>query len=115
MLKQISILIIVLALLPLALKLAVKVRLIYPLLYVAVIAIFFPTWATEHEVLSFGILGLLLFLVVFSWLWPAISRLRNERLMKKALLLQIKTARETTDEPLAVTIEDGVPIVRKHE
>ena len=115
MLKQVIILIIVLALLPLALKLAVKTRLIIPLLYMAVVAFFFSAWATAHPVLSFGILGLLLLLVVFSWLWPALSRLRDERLMKKALLLQIKTARETTDEPLSVSFEDGVPIVRKSE
>lgn len=115
MFKQIVIVLAVLALLPLALKLAVKTRLIVPLLYMAVVSIFFSSWATEHEILSFGILGLLLLLVVISWLWPVFSRLREERLMKKALLLQIGAARANSTEPLSVTIEDGIPIVRTNE
>lgn len=115
MLKQIAILIIVVALLPLVLKLAVKTRLIIPLLYMAMIGVFFPSWATAHPVLSFGILGLLLLLIVSSWLWPALSRLHEERMMKRALLLQISTARESSGEPLSVTFVDGVPIVRTNK
>lgn len=115
MFKQILIVLAVLALLPLLLKLAVKTRLIIPLLYVAVVAVFFSAWATEHEIVSFGILGLLVLLVVISWLWPVIARIRDERLMKKALLLQIVAAREKSAEPLTVTIEDGIPIVRTNE
>lgn len=115
MLKQILVVIIVLALLPLALKLAVKTRLIVPLLYMAVTAVFFPAWATEHELLSFGLLGLLLFLVIISWLWPVLSRLRDERLIKKALLLQVQAARKASAEPLSVSVIDGVPIVRTTE
>jgi hypothetical protein len=40
-----------------------ETRLIIPLLYVAVVAVFFSAWATEHEIVSVGILGLLVLLV----------------------------------------------------
>lgn len=115
MLKQILILIAVLALLPLALKLAVKTRLIVPLLYAAVVAFFFPIWAEAHTVLSFGILGLLILFVAVSWLWPVFSRIREERMMKKALLLQIDAARKAGAEQMSVTVNDGIPIVRAKE
>lgn len=115
MLKQVILPIVVLALLPLVLKLAIKTRMIVPLLYMAIVSIFFPIWAEAHPTLSLSILGLLIFLVIASWLRPVLSRIREERMIKKALLLQIRTIREATTEPLSATIRDGVPIVSAKE
>lgn len=112
MLKQILIAISVIALLPLVLRLVVKTHLIVPILYVIVTALFFPEWATAHGALSFGILGILLMVVVLSWVLPVLARHREERMMEKALLLQIRAAREKEAGPLPVSIEAGIPIIR---
>ena len=58
-------------------RLAIKLRLIIPLLYMLIVWIFFRDWANAHDVLSSGILFALIFLSALSWAIKLIKNIRN--------------------------------------
>lgn len=86
-------------LLSLAFKVAGKLRLGIPLLYViaAAVSTFFTQWTTDHETLVFIGLYIIIGLTVISWivsLVRAIQRKQNEKYFEEDVAWQIRRARE---------------------
>lgn len=99
--------------LSLVLRLAGKLRLTWPVLYVlaASVSTLFTDWVTEHETLVLLGLGILVLMALISWL-VSLARLirekRNERFMEDDMLWQIRRASE-----LAVPL-DGLAFDNDH-
>lgn len=110
--KHIAIAVIVLALLPLALRLLLKARLLIPLVYLALASTVFVEWTQANPQLSMAILYLLLAAVALSWLLPLLRRWRERRSIDKLLRNQLRQARATDAGPLTVEVHNDVPILR---
>jgi len=89
--------------LSLAFKIAGKLRLTLPLLYLlaAVVSTFFTRWTSENEPLVLLGLYILIGLVVLSWVYSLVKKIRNkaanrqsERSFEQFVLLQVEQARE---------------------
>ena len=70
---------VVLLLLSLVFRVAAKLRLTLPIIYIILMAFVFNDWADKHEVLSIGILIVILVLVVISWIYSFIKAIRNRK------------------------------------
>lgn len=80
-------------------KVAGKMRLTLPLVYLlaAVISTFFTDWTSEHETLVLIGLFLLVVLVVLSWIFSlakAVRARREDRLTEELIARQLRQARE---------------------
>lgn len=89
-----------LAILPLLLRLALKLRLGIPLLYSVLMLTAFHGWYQANAALADGVLFALVGLTVLSWvvtagrkLWDVISGFREERAMAKLLAERVRQAR----------------------
>lgn len=110
--KNIAIAIIVIALLPLVLRLLVKARLIIPLVYVALASTVFVGWAEANPQLSMAILYILLAGVAVSWLLPLLRRWRENRAINSLIKNQVRQARAKGADSLNIEVHDNIPIVR---
>ncbi|MCA5961642.1 hypothetical protein LC724_16405 [Blautia sp. RD014234] len=84
-------------LLSIAFKAAGKLRLTIPLLYFLAISTVLNRWASAHEMLALGILGLLVLIAILSWfssLAEAIKDRRRARAMEEDIAWQIGRARQ---------------------
>ena len=84
-------------LLSIAFKAAGKLRLTIPLLYFLAISTVLNRWASAHEMLALGILGLLVLITILSWfssLAEAIKDRRRARAMEEDIAWQIGRARQ---------------------
>lgn len=103
-----------LVLVSLVFRVAGKLRLGIPLLYVAVMGFVFPEWAAAHELLANTILGVLLGLVVVSWgvtLYRKIRNWRDDRWMDRMLSNQIERAYRNGATDITIETCDGYPVV----
>ena len=85
--------------LSLVLRLAGKLRLTWPVLYVLVASVstLFTDWVTEHETAVMMGLGVLVLIAVISWVSSLVKLIRekqNERFVEGDMLWQICRARE---------------------
>lgn len=88
------------ALLPLLLRLALKLRLGIPLLYSVLMLTVFHGWYQAHAALADGILFAMVGLVALSWvvtlarrLWTLLKSWREERAMAERLACRVRQAR----------------------
>ena len=123
MFKQIIFPILLIALLPLILKLMIKLRLGVALLYVVLANTAFFDWSAHNIALSNGILFAVLGLTALSWLVTLYRRAgeyfgfsRSARQKEALLAVQLRAARAegTPVENLQINIHDGLPIVKRH-
>ena len=87
--KYIAIFLIVIVMLPFIFKLLIKLRLIFPLVYIALVSTVFVQWTEANQALSMTILYILLGLVALSWLitlWLKIYEKRQYKQYVKAKL-----------------------------
>lgn len=103
-----TILMIVLSLL---FKVAGKLRLTLPLLYliVAVVSTFFTDWTSEHEQLVLWGLFILTGLVVLSWIVSLVKTIRRkkaEKLYEEDIAWQISRARELGRPVDSILVDD---------
>ena len=112
--KHIVIFILVLALLPLLFRLLAKLRLVFPLIYIALASTVFVEWTEANSALSMTILYLLLGLVALSWLLPLFRRLRERQILNRQIKAQLKAARVAGATDLHLMMYDGVPVVRSN-
>ena len=90
---------IVMMILSLALKIAGKLRLGIPLLYIILVCTVLREWADENQTLAIAVFGALMLMVVVSWVLTIIKWVRNlfgggreEKNMREVLLSQIQQA-----------------------
>ena len=103
-----------LLLLSLIFRIAGKLRLGIPLLYVLVVSFGFPGWASKNELLANGILGVLLGIVLISWVVTLIRKIRDwraDRQMIRSLEAQLAFAHQNGATDISVEIYDGQPVV----
>lgn len=121
MFKQVIFPIALIALLPLILKLLLKLRLGVALLYAVLANTVFFDWSAHNIALSNGILFAILGLTALSWLVTLYHNAgehfgfsRSARQQERLLTAQLRAARETGSpvENLNVTVCDGFPIVK---
>ena len=124
MFKQIVFPIALIALLPLILKLMIKLRLGVALLYVVLANTLLFDWATGNVALSNGVLFGILGLTALSWLVTLYRKAgerfgfsRTARQQERLLAAQLRAARSegTPMEDLQINIRDGLPIVERHD
>ena len=94
---------VLLIVLSLAFKIAGKLRLTLPLLYLltAVVSTFFTDWTTKNEPLVLTGLYILIGMVVLSWIYSLVKKIRgravaarSEKSFERFAALQIEQARE---------------------
>ena len=121
MFKQILFPILLIALLPLILRLMIKLRLGIALVYAVLANTVFMDWATAHVTLSNAILFGMLGLTALSWLVTLYRRAgdhfgfsRAERQRERMLAAQLRAAHADGVAPENIRIQsaDGVPIVK---
>ncbi|HJD24368.1 MAG TPA: hypothetical protein H9694_09565 [Firmicutes bacterium] len=103
-----------LLLLSLIFRIAGKLRLGIPLLYVLVVSFGFPGWASKNELLANGILGVLLGIVLISWVVTLIRKIRDwraDRQMTRSLEVQLAFACQNGAQDISVEMYDGQPVV----
>ena len=83
------------------LRIAVKVRLFIPLLYMFVVMVFFREWASQNGALNDGIFIGLTVICLGSWIFTCIRKIRewrmsrmNEKLIKEEYLRRVREAKE---------------------
>lgn len=94
-----------LLLLSLIFRIAGKLRLGVPLLYVLIVSVGFPGWASKNELLANGILGVLLGLVLISWGVTLIRKIqdwRADRQMTRSLEAQLAFAYQNGAQDIIV-------------
>lgn len=92
-------------------KVAGKLRLTLPLLYliVAVVSTFFTDWTSEHEQLVLWGLFILTGLVVLSWIVSLVKTIRRkkaEKLYEEDIAWQISRARELGRPVDSILVDD---------
>lgn len=121
MFKQIIFPILLIAFLPLILKLMVKLRLLPAMLYAVLGNIFFLSWSAQNRELADGILFALLVLTALSWLVTLYRKAaerfglsRAQRQREKLLSAQLRTVKSTgfPMEKIRVKFTDVLPIVK---
>lgn len=121
MFKQILFPILLIALLPLILKLMIKLRLGIILVYVVLANTLLLDWATAHVALSNGILFGILSLTALSWLVTLYRKAGDHfgfshaaRQQKQLLAAQLRAAHADGIAPENIHIQsaDGIPIVK---
>lgn len=85
-----------LAVLSLILKVAGKLRLTIPVLYLLIASFTTPfnSWVSRHEALVMAVFYFLLAAVILSWIVTLVRTVRHRRFMKEDMLWQIHRARE---------------------
>ena len=115
---------IVVALLSLALKICGKLRLGIPLLYIILVCTALREWADKNQTLAIAMFGVLILMVIVSWIVTIIKWVRNlfgggreEKNMQRVLLSQIQQAQVNgiPAHNMRVTNMGGVPIVKYDE
>lgn len=100
-----------LVLLSFVLRVAGKLRLGIPLLYVVLASTVFHEWAAAHELLANIILGVLLGLVVVSWIVSLVRRIRESRWMERSLANQLDAAYRNGATDITIDTSSGYPVV----
>lgn len=114
---QFLLLLLVLMLIPVVLKLTlrllVKLHLLPLILYLLMTRFFFPGWAAAHEVLSIGLLAAIATGTLAVWIAPLIRHFWEEHRIRKVLLSQVQLAREQglSPEDYHFTVKNGLPIL----
>ena len=121
MFKQIIFPILLIALLPLILRLMIKLRLGIAIVYVVLANTLLFDWATANVTLSNGILFGILGLTALSWIVTLYRKAgdhfgfsRTARQQEKLLAAQLRAAHAdgVASESLRIHAVDGVPIVK---
>ena len=107
---QIVVFLLVLSLIPLALKLLVKSRLLPPLIWWGLGRELYPQWSAAHPFMFYGILAALAVLVLFSWLGPWLARRREEKQFERYVRDEIARADAEGRTISGFKVENGVPI-----
>lgn len=120
-LKQILLPILLVACLPLILKLLVRLRLGFALLYVVIANTLLIPWVSENTTLSDGILGVILVCTALNWLVTIHTKL-TERFgtssaiggQERFLTAQLRKARRdgVANEDISIVTVDGLPMVQ---
>ena len=78
----------------------VKSRLFIPALYVAIVLIFFREWYSANEMIANGILGILLAIVVASWIYTLVGKIKY---LKRQRRRDVDYAYRVAGEPIIAT------------
>lgn len=107
---QIAVFLLALSLIPLALKLLVKSRLLFPLIWWGLGRELYPQWSAAHPFIFYGVLAALALLVLFSWLGPWLARRREEKEFENHVLDELARADAEGRTISGFKIENGVPV-----
>lgn len=89
--KQLLIVFLILAMLPLACRLLWRLRLLPLAVYLAATHLFFPTWAAEHELLRLGLFAACILFSVLSWGWKLHRRKQEQQFWETLILSRPST------------------------
>lgn len=113
MLKQILIVSVVFASIPLVIQLLIKLRLLPLVVYGILVETLFADWAELHPFISTGIFVAIALLVIISWLQPLFHRISEDRMAEQIVLNGIRQAHADglTEGQYHFSIRNGVPIL----
>ncbi len=119
--KQILLPILLIACLPLILKLLIRLRLGFALLYIVMANTVFYKWMSENSELSNRILAIIIAVTALSWgitlfrkLLARHERIKFERGQEAFVVAQLRKARSDghTNEDISFVSENGMPLLQ---
>ncbi|PWM51301.1 MAG: hypothetical protein DBX60_07170 [Bacillota bacterium] len=106
-LLQIGAFVLGLAVLGLAFKLLVKLRILPLLVWLGLGKGLYPSWSAAHPLIFCGVLAALALLMVFSWLGPWLESRRLERQVRDEII-RARAEGRTID---GIKMQNGVPVM----
>lgn len=89
--KQLLIVFLILAMLPLACKLLWRLRLLPLAVYLTATHLFFPAWAAEHGLLCLVLFAACVLFAVLAWGWQIYRRKQEQQFWKTLILSRSST------------------------
>lgn len=113
MLKQILIVSVVFASIPLVIRLLIKLHLFPLLVYGILVETFLAEWAAAHPIINTGIFAVIALLILFSWLQPLFRRISEERIAQQIVLDGIRRAHADglTEGQYHFSVKNGMPVL----
>lgn len=106
-LKQLAIVFLILASLPLAVTILWKLRLLPLVLCIAATELFFPKWAASHETACLCLLAASVLFAVLAWVFQIRRWRQEQRNIENRLLATAKPLYRVTEQGEYVLASDG--------